>query len=144
MQKENFTYTFTSPATPDAIFAVLEDVRQWWTGLYGETITGASNQLNDEFTFEAGGGMHYSKQKTIGLVPGKTITWQVTDSRLTFLKEVDEWTDTQFSFDVSKDGDKTRVTFTHEGLTPQIECYNQCSAGWKGYLDRLAERLSEG
>ena len=45
----------------------LLNVDQWWSGLYEETIKGKSHHLNDEFTFEAGQGMHYSKQKLVEL-----------------------------------------------------------------------------
>ncbi|MFY0253531.1 SRPBCC domain-containing protein [Chitinophaga sp. 30R24] len=141
MKKENFAYSFTSSKTPEAIFSLLLDVEQWWSGLYGETIKGESRQLNDEFSFEAGGGMHYSKQKLIELIPTKRIVWLVTDSKLTFLSDPGEWTNTKISFDISREQDKTLITFTHEGLTPQIECYNQCSAGWTGYLDNLTKKL---
>ncbi len=141
MKKENFSYRFTSSRTPEAIFSLLLDVEQWWSGIYGETIKGESHQLNDEFSFEAGAGMHYSKQKLIELIPAKKVAWLVTDSRLTFLTNTGEWINTKIVFDISREGDKTLVMFTHEGLTPQIECYNQCSAGWTSYLDNLLKKL---
>ena len=119
----------------------LLNVDQWWSGPYEETIKGKSHHLNDEFTFEAGQGMHYSKQKLVELVPNKKIAWMVTDSKLTFLNKVDEWTNSKLLFDISKEGDKTLVTFTHDGLTPQIECFNQCSSGWTGYLNNLKKKL---
>lgn len=141
MKKENFTYQFLSSKTPESIFELLLNVDQWWSGLYEETIKGKSHHLNDEFTFEAGQGMHYSKQKLVELVPNKKIAWMVTDSKLTFLNKVDEWTNSKLLFDISKEGDKTLVTFTHDGLTPQIECFNQCSSGWTGYLNNLKKKL---
>lgn len=101
MKKENFTYQFTSSKTPESIFELLLNVDQWWSGLYEETIKGKSQQLNDEFTFEAGQGMHYSKQKLVELVPNKKISWLVTDSKLTFLNKVDEWTNSKLSFDTA-------------------------------------------
>lgn len=141
MKKENFSYSFKSSKTPETIFSLLLDVDQWWYGIYGETIKGESHQLNDEFSFEAGAGMHYSKQKLIELIPAKKIVWLVTDSRLSFLSDTGEWMNTKIGFDISRKEDKTEVTFTHEGLTPQIECYDQCSAGWTGYLDNLSKKL---
>ncbi len=141
MKKENFVYRFSSSQTPEAVFSLLSDVKQWWSGLYGETIQGESSQLHDEFSFEAGGGMHYSAQELVERIPGKKIIWLVTDSKLSFLSDTGEWTQTKFGFEISKEGDTTQVTFTHDGLTPQIECYDQCSAGWTGYLDNLAKKL---
>lgn len=141
MKKDNFTYTFTSSKTPESVYEFLLNVEQWWSGLYEETIKGKSHQLNDEFTFQAGQGMHYSKQKLIELIPEKRIVWLVTDSKLTFLSRPDEWNNSEISFDILKDGNKTIVTFTHNGLTPQVECYDQCSGGWREYLANLEKKL---
>lgn len=141
MEKENFTYQIISSKTPESIFELLLNVDQWWSGLYEETIKGKSHHLNDEFTFEAGQGMHYSKQKLVELVPNKKIVWLVTESKLTFLSDAGEWTNSKLLFDISKENNKTIVTFTHDGLTPQIECYDQCSSGWTGYLNNLKKKL---
>jgi len=141
MEKENFTYQIISSKTPESIFELLLNVDQWWSGLYEETIKGKSHHLNDEFTFEAGQGMHYSKQKLVELVPNKKIAWLVTESKLTFLSDAGEWTNSKLLFDISKENNKTIVTFTHDGLTPQIECYDQCSSGWTGYLNNLKKKL---
>lgn len=141
MEKENFSYQIISSKTPESIFELLLNVDQWWSGLYEETIKGKSHHLNDEFTFEAGQGMHYSKQKLVELVPNKKIAWLVTESKLTFLSDAGEWTNSKLLFDISKENNKTIVTFTHDGLTPQIECYDQCSSGWTGYLNNLKKKL---
>jgi hypothetical protein len=141
MKKENFVYRFKSSQSPETVFKLLQNIEQWWSGVYEETIKGKSDQLNDEFTFLAGGGAHYSRQKLVELVPAKRIAWLVTESKLSFLSKPDEWTGTTISFDLSADGSGTSVTFTHEGLTPQIECYDACSSGWTSYLGNLKEKL---
>jgi hypothetical protein len=141
MNNENYAYSFKSSKTPEEIFTLLSDIQQWWSGLYNETIKGKSQKINDEFTFEAGDGIHYSKQKLVELVPNKKIAWLVTDSKLGFLSKPEEWTGTKIYYDLQKDGDKTVVTFTHEGLVPQIECYTQCSNGWTGYMANLEKKL---
>jgi hypothetical protein len=142
MKKENFVYQFKSSLAPGAIFNLLQHIEQWWSGLYDETIKGKSNQLNDEFSFLAGGGVHYTVQKLVELVPGKRIAWLVSESKLSFLNKPDEWTGTKIYFDLMPDGTGTRVSFTHEGLTPEIECYDACSSGWTGYLKNLENKLN--
>jgi hypothetical protein len=141
MNKENFTYSFTSSKTPEVIFELLLNIEQWWSGLYEETIKGKSHQINDEFSFKAGGGMHDTTQKLIELIPNKKIVWLVTNSKLAFLSDPSEWKNTKICFELSNEEDKTIVTFTHDGLAPQIECYNACSGGWTGYLDNLKKKL---
>ena len=140
-QQQNYAYSFTTSKAPDAVFSLLLDIEKWWSGLYAEQTTGKSEHLNDEFTFSAGGGMHYSKQKLIELIPDKRIIWLVTESKLTFLQDTNEWANTKIGFDITSDGATTTVTFTHEGLVPQIECYEGCSGAWTKYLDKLKEKL---
>lgn len=141
MSNKDFTYTFVSPLPTALIFETLLDVRKWWFGVYNETITGKSEQVNDVFTFVAGGGVHNTTQQLTELVPGKKIAWLVTSANLSFLKQPDEWLDTKFYFELSGAGDKTRITFVHEGLQPEIECYDSCSGGWTQYLSRLEQKL---
>lgn len=139
--KQNFSFSFISSKPAEEIFSQLLDVDKWWSGLFAETIKGESHQLNDEFTFKAGGGAHYSKQKLIELIPNQKVVWLVTDSNLSFLNDTKEWVDTRISFDLSQEGDKTKVTFTHLGLNPQLECYGSCSSAWTGYLGNLKDKM---
>jgi hypothetical protein len=142
MKKENFTYSFSSSKTPEAVFRLVLDIEQWWSGLYEETINGTSQKVNDEFTFNAGGGAHYSKQRLINLIPAKRVIWLITDSKLNFLTNEAEWTGTKICFDISSEGNKTKVTFTHDGLVPQIECYKGCSGAWTKYLEKREQKLN--
>jgi hypothetical protein len=65
----------------------------------------------------------------------------VTESNLSFLKNTNEWAGTKICFDLEKDGDNTKITFTHDGLMPQIECYDNCSSAWTQYLQNLKADL---
>lgn len=140
-EDKNYTFSFESSQTPESIFETLTDVRKWWVGLFDENIQGSSNTLNEEFTFNAGDGVHYTKHRLIEIVPNKKIVWKVTESNLSFVEKSDEWTNTQFGFEISKQGDKSKVTFTHNGLVPKFECYGNCAGAWTQYLENLAEKL---
>jgi hypothetical protein len=137
----DYSFSFESSKSSKIIFETLKDVRFWWSGLFGEEIDGKSKELNDSFTFKAGGGLHYSKQKLIESVPSKKIIWKVTESNLTFLKKQDEWTNTKFGFEIVTHENLSKVTFTHQGLIPNIECYDSCSDAWTNYLQNLAKKL---
>lgn len=137
----DYSYSFTTQKPPLEIFEWLLNVKQWWSGFYEETITGSSQQLHDEFSFYAGGGMHITKQKLIEIIPNKKIVWEVIESQLSFLEDVNEWEKTKIVFEISADTNETRVTFTHQGLAPNIECYDQCSNAWSQYLNQLKENL---
>jgi uncharacterized protein YndB with AHSA1/START domain len=140
-KQTHFSYSFKTPRPAKEVFDLLLDVKHWWSGLYEETIKGKSVKPGDEFTFRAGGGMHYTKQKLVELIPGKRIVWLVTESELSFLNHPAEWEGTKIRFDLSTEGKDTQVTFTHEGLVPQIECYDNCSNAWTGYLNNLKKAL---
>ena len=142
MKDKNYNTTYLVDQSPKEIFSEILNVRKWWSGLYGEEIEGKSGKLNDEFTFRAGDGVHYSKQKLVELVPDKKIEWLVTGSSLSFIEKKDEWTGTKLCFDISTKGKKTEVRFTHEGLVPAIECYDSCSGAWGAYLEKFLSPLT--
>ncbi|GAA0196143.1 SRPBCC domain-containing protein [Fulvivirga kasyanovii] len=138
----SFTYSLSATKPPEEVYELLLDVKKWWSGFYEETITGDASQVNDEFSFLAGGGKHFSRQKLAELVPHSKIVWKVIESKLTFLNAPDEWIGTELRFDITKSGDKTTVTFTHVGLEPEIECYGSCSSAWTMYIDQLKQMLN--
>lgn len=139
---KDFTYSFETNKPPEQLFDLLLDVRDWWSGLHGETITGKSRKIDDEFSFIAGGGAHFSKQKLVELVPHERIVWLVLESRLTFLTDINEWDNTRLRFNINRKGGISLVKFTHEGLSPKIECYNSCSSAWAGYMKNLERKLN--
>jgi len=143
MADKNFQLSFTTTKNAHQVYNQLLDVKNWWSGLYNETISGESSKLNDEFTFSAGGGAHFSKQKLIELIPDKKIKWEVKESNLSFLTQTNEWTNTKICFDIEQLKTKTKVTFTHEGLVPQIECYGGCSGAWTKYLENLKNEMNK-
>ena len=143
MKNKDFTRSYLIERSPAEIFKAITDVRGWWSGLFSEEIEGRSDNINDEFSFRAGDGVHFSKHKLIELIPDKKIVWLVTDSRLSFLDKKDEWTGTRLCFEISKQGAKTEVRFTHQGLVPEIECYDNCSSAWSQYLDKFLSPLTK-
>lgn len=141
---KSFSYSFGTTKTAEEVFNFLLEVTNWWTGIHEETIKGKSAEINDEFSFSAGGGVHFSKQRLIKLVPYSKIVWRVTESDLTFLKAPDEWVNTKLCFDITTEGKKTTITFIHSGLTPLFECYNGCSTAWTAYMKNLEQSLITG
>lgn len=134
MATSDFTLTLLTGQTPQKVFQAINHVRDWWSGFYSEEIKGDTKKLHDEFSFRAAGGAHYCKLKLVEVIPGKKVVWLVTDSELSFVEKKYEWTGTKVIFEISKKGGKTQLVFTHEGLTPQVECYESCAPSWSQYL----------
>jgi hypothetical protein len=130
LKSQNYTTTFTVDQTPEEAFAAINDVRGWWSG----NIEGSTNKLGDEWTYRYK-DIHYSKQKITELIPGKKVVWHVLDSYLNFIEDKTEWNDTRITFEIARKGDKTKVRFSHLGLTPEVECYDACTNAWGGYVN---------
>jgi uncharacterized protein YndB with AHSA1/START domain len=140
MSKQDFTATFSVDQTPEEVFAAILDVRSWWTG----EIDGRTDVLGADFTYSHK-DIHKTTHEITELVPGKRVVWRVTASHLSSFANKKEWDGTEIVFDITKNGDKTDVRFTHVGLAPVIECYDRCSRAWTFFItDSLKRRILAG
>jgi hypothetical protein len=136
MKKIAYSTSFIVDATPEQVFDCLTEVTKWWT----ENLEGSSKKLEEEFEVQFG-DVHYSKQRVVEWLPGKRLVWLVTESRLNFTKDPEEWTGTRIIFEVERKGDRTEMLFTHEGLSPELECFNACSNAWSEYIHQSLYHL---
>lgn len=131
MSSIDFTTTILVDQSPSVVFDAVNNVSAWWQG----AIEGSSNKLNDEFTYQMK-EFHFSKQQVVEFIPGEKVAWLVTESKLNFIKDKNEWTGTTISFEISTQDNKTQLRFTHAGLNPQVECYGACSNGWQQLIQQ--------
>jgi len=136
MTGQDFTSSFTVEQSPTEVYDAINDVRRWWTG----DIDGASREVGDEFSYRYPGA-HYSRQRITGLEPAKTVVWQVLDAHLEGVEDPGEWTGTEIRFEIAPTADGTEVTFSHVGLTPDVQCYDACSGGWGFFVNGSLKRL---
>jgi hypothetical protein len=136
MTSQNFATTFVVDQTPEEAFAAITNVRGWWSG----EIEGSTDAQGAVFTYRFE-DIHYTKQRISELVPGRKVVWQIVDSRLNFTEDPNEWTGTEVVFEVAPTGDQTEVRFSHVGLVPEFECYDQCTSAWGFYVNNSLRQL---
>lgn len=117
----SYNIFITTNASPDEVCRKIADIPSWWT----KDFEGCSAIPGDEFIIHHPGA-HYAKHKVTEIIPGRKLVWLVTESRLNWLQNQEEWTGTRMIFELTPD----KLNFTHEGLTPDKESYERCSQGW--------------
>ncbi len=131
-QKEiYFNTSLSMQRSPEEVFKAINEVKGWWQG----EIDGRTDAKGAEFNYQMG-DVHYSKQQVVEFIPHSKIVWLVTDSKLSFTKKKDEWTNTKIIFELEIKNGQTKLTFTHEGLAPSLECYEGCSTAWKALIEK--------
>src|SRR5258708_20807987 len=104
MKKQDYNVRITVNATAQEAFNSINSVTRWWT----EHLEGSSQRLNDEFTVRFG-DVHVSTQKLVEVIPDKKVVWLVTESKLNFVENKHEWTNTEIIFEISNQGNKTKI-----------------------------------
>ncbi|MGD0314038.1 MAG: SRPBCC domain-containing protein [Acidimicrobiales bacterium] len=130
MHAQHFTAAFTVDQSPEEVFAAINDVRGWWSG----DIEGTTDQLGAVWTYRYQ-DVHFSQQEITELIPARRVAWRVLDGYLDFTQDKTEWTGTDITFAISTKGDKTELRFTHVGLVPEFECFDNCSNAWGFYIN---------
>lgn len=123
------TIIITVPQSPDQVYDTVLDVRGWWTG----EISGPTTELGQEFTYGYE-DKHRSTHRVDELVRGHRVVWLTTDADLPFADDPAEWIGTRQVFDIAPVADGTELRFTHEGLLPELDCYDSCSNAWNYFV----------
>lgn len=140
MSTDHLQVAFRTPVTAEKVFGCINAVEQWWT----ENLEGKSGAAGDRFSVQFG-DVHFSVHEVVKIEPYREIVWLITDSKLSWLQQEDEWTGTRIIFNISEDENGTLVTFTHEGLTPAVECFKGCQGAWQQYVgDSLRLLIANG
>lgn len=127
MANQSYTATIEVTNSQQEIFrSITGDVAKWWGG---KDLSGKSTLTNDEFIVDHPGA-HYSKQRLVEVIPDKKVVWLVVDSKLSWLKDQEEWTNTKMIFEITATTYSNLLHFTHEGLVPEKESYARCTQGW--------------
>lgn len=142
----DFKMVLNVPVSKEKLYNAIhtqEGVRNWWTNFaeISEEIGGIS-----EFNFPAAG--FYVITENEELLQYEEVVWKVIESRhpeASGFEDLEDWVGTNIRFEIESLSDnECRLHFTHEGLTPQLECFNACENGWMHYLDSLKNYAVHG
>lgn len=139
MVKKNYHTTIKVNATPEEAIKKISQVNKWWA----KKTKGKTENLNDKFTTDF--GETFVEFQITELVPNKKVVWKVTDCNLHWIENKKEWNGTEVAFEISEKKSTTQIDFTHIGLVPSFECYEDCETGWNEHIkESLFEFINEG
>ena len=114
-------------ASQEEVFKALtsiEGLSSWWT------VQTAGNPTLDgmiEFRF---GEQYFNYMKVETMVENKAVQWKCIDGAA-------DWINTNISFELDENENKTRLRFTHDNWQDNNDFYAQCSFSWARYLESL-------
>ena len=145
----NYTATIQVRNSTDQVYsAITEEMSDWWTPMSAQFLN-LGDQAKTDF-----GGESYWILEAITLEKPDLIELRcceahhIHDGLSENIRQ--EWLNTVLKFDIKQKGEGTEITLIHNGLVPDLECYDVCKAGWdyyfsgslKAYLDQRSEEKS--
>ena len=143
MSEDNYTREIVVSCVPSAAYrALTQGFDKWWTPSSSPVF-----DLDDTVTFKF--EPTYWTMRATKLLPNELVELTCIDAHHiheglpdSILKE---WEGTKLKWLLKPDGDKTKIIFIHEGLTPKLDCYEICEMGWDHFfVNSLKEHLEKG
>jgi len=149
MNQQNFHCSIIVPATAREAFEKIGRVWDWWAVNFKGDVKGDWDDLPgmpDYRIFSVYfARTTWSRMELVEIVPDQFVLWKMVDCHLPIFKDPYLWKNHFIAWDISASGVSTRITMTHIGLIPGIECYEDCSKGWSFYVgESLYKLLTEG
>lgn len=129
MESKKYTSVILVDQSPETVFNAITNFRAWWSA----EIEGKTDTLNETFFYHYK-DVHLCRLQLIEMVPHQRLVYKVLDNEFSFVQDKTEWINSKFIFEISMEAGKTKLRFTHEGLTPEDECYEVCKDAWSGYI----------
>lgn len=139
MTKQDYCREITVELPAKEVFNRINRVDAWWS----KSFTGDAKTKGGAFGVRW--GETFVDFKIEEMIPDRKIIWRVVDSNIHWLKDKKEWDNTRVQFDLLTHNGVTTVTMTHHGLTPEVECFEECEKGWDFFVGKSLRRyLVEG
>jgi Activator of Hsp90 ATPase homolog 1-like protein len=136
---QDYKCTVNAGVSAEEAYRAVARVSDWWN----KKSTGQAREAGD--TFRVDWGQTWVDFKVLEAVPSKRFVWHVEDCHLPWLKNQAEWKDTKVIWELVAASRTTEIQMTHVGLTPAVECFEACEAGWNFHVGQsLLSLLTEG
>lgn len=138
----DYTVSVTIRSNIETVFnALSKNLTFWWGNMDRPVET-----LDDIFTVSW--GTPWYQFKVIDYRPHEKITWACIDANqiipgLEGVKK--EWVGSTLHWTIDQlDPMQIKVSLTHQGLTPQLVCYEVCSTTWDRFITDSLKTYLEG
>ena len=139
MKTHDYTCSIQTSVSAKEAYDKIARVSEWWA----KNFKGSARNPGDAFTVRF--GETFVDFKISEAAPDSRIVWQVANCHLPWLKDKTEWNGTSAAWEISSSSGITTITFTHHGLTPDVECFSACEKGWNGHIRKsLLKLLNDG
>jgi len=146
MKQQSYQQTITVYATPsEAYEALTTGYDHWWTN----TLEQSFKQIGDEIKFTFPPNTSFWTMAAKKLIVNELVEIECVDAYHLITDKPaasqTEWLGTTMIWSIKANGNKTNIYFTHDGLTPELACYDVCKAGWDiFFVDSLKAYLNTG
>jgi uncharacterized protein YndB with AHSA1/START domain len=127
---EDFTAVLNlaaNPATVSALFTSAAGVSHWWGPTTGDGTVGGT--LVTSF-----GDYGVNTMRVLEAGPTRVVWESIAADGTTPTGHTLEWLGTTVEFDILPAGTGSELRFRHAGLTPQLECWDDCFGAWTHFM----------
>ena len=125
-----------------AFEAVTLGINNWWGNVNNSTMTKIGDEFSIFFEEETEWRFKATALNKFDEVRWKRIYAKHSFSDLKGIKE--EWLNSEIVFNFKKlNTDTIEIFFEHKGLTPELNCYEICNAGWTHFISTSLKQYLE-
>ncbi|MDP5220597.1 SRPBCC domain-containing protein [Ruegeria sp. 2205SS24-7] len=145
MTAPSYTKTIDVQAPPSAAYdAVTQGVAHWWTRPDQPLVN-----IGDRAKFTFPPGVSYWSFELTSTVQPTHVEWTCVDALHIHEgqpKEIEtDWLNTKVHWKITEQESGSIIEMQHQGLTPELLCYDVCEAGWDMFfLGSLKQYLDTG
>ncbi len=134
-------FEFDVPVSAELAYSAIARPQEWWI----RDIAGETAAPGGSFNVRFGGENSFVKFTVTDAQPVRRYVWHADDCFLPWFEDKTEWNGTDVIFDITPTAAGCSVSMVHRGLTPEVACYNACTAGWeKHFVTGLQKLITDG